>query len=459
VASHHHDTICALATPRGDGALGVVRLSGPRASDLALKVSGREQFRPRRLHRVALVDPDDGRRVEDAMVCLMPGPHSYTGEDVVEVYGHGGARNLQAVIGLFLRLGARQAEPGEFTRRAFVNGRMDLSQAEAVAEVISARSERALRNAQAVLAGELGRRVRELRGQLVELAAELEACLDFAEEVDAVISVGKLRQMQVEVRQRIVALAQTYRLGSRLNGVSVALVGPVNSGKSSLFNSWVGSTRALVSQQEGTTRDYIEAELEWDGLCVSVIDTAGDRAEGAMSALEQAGHALGRERVARCDVRVEVVGLDGESRHARRLVQGVDVVAANKADLLSKVDVAERCAKLEQQWGTRVVATSALTGDGLGTLREAVLACVRGAGGSAEEPGEGVAVTQYRQWQALQEGAEALQRGVKVLGDGAPAEIVVEHVREALEALGRITGETYTEDVLDVVFSKFCVGK
>jgi len=471
--SAYQDTICALATPSGDGAVGIVRLSGSRAAELLERAARGVPLRPRRMVRVDLFDPDSDAVLDQALVCLMRGPRSYTGEDVVEVYGHGGRLNMEALLGLFVRLGARPAGPGEFTRRAFLNGRLDLTQAEAVAEVIAARGARALRNAHAVLGGALGREVRAVRAQAVALAAELEACIDFAEELgEGAVGEGAVGSGLAERHRALLAqlgrLVASYRRGRRLSGVSAVLVGAVNAGKSSLFNRLLGSRRALVSAEPGTTRDYLEAEVEWDGLRVTLIDTAGERERERMSVLEREGLALALERARRADVVVQVIDVSvaGGAGAVASTGGGVGrVVVAHKVDLLAGELRQRRCRALAAgAGGVSVVEASAATGEGLEALRAAVVAAALGdpaeAGGDGlGELPETVQVTQERQWEALSRAERALGAGLTALSEGTAPELVVEHTREALVALGEITGETFTEDVLDAVFARFCVGK
>ena len=449
------ETICAVATPPGNGAVGVVRLSGPRSLALLQAVSEQARFSPRRLRRVAVVDPRSGEAVDDALAVYMPGPRSYTGEDVVEISGHGGSLNMQHLLQLFVALGARLAGPGEFTRRAFINGRLDLTQAEAVAELIAARSTRALRNARATLAGALGAAVGKLRAEVIELAADLEACIDFADDVDAPASREALRAAHRQAIDGIEALAATYARGRRLGGVSVALVGPVNVGKSSLFNALVGTTRALVSEEEGTTRDYLEAELELDGLPVTLIDTAGERPSGEMSALERAGHRLGRQRVQTADLALELIDLTDPVARPRPQGEAPRLLVASKADLVGPDQLA-RAVRALGRGGEEVVVVSARTGRGLAQLREAVL---RAALPEGDDRAETVQVTQRRQQEALCRAAAALREGLAATEAQLAPELVVEHSREALGALGEITGETFSEQVLDSVFSRFCIGK
>jgi tRNA modification GTPase len=443
------ETICAVASAVG-GAVGMVRLSGPRAPELLGRVCRLPRLEARRMHAASLRAPQSGEVLDRVLVCYMPAPHSYTGEDVVEVHGHGGELNLGRILSLFIGLGARQAAPGEFTRRAFLNGRLDLTQAEAVAQVVAARSERALRNAQAVLGGALGRRLRGLQRGAVELCGLLEAAIDFADETAEELGEDELDRRHLALAGEIELLARTYRQGQRLDGVRVALVGPVNAGKSSLFNCLLGRDRALVADEPGTTRDYLEAEASWDGHRVTLLDTAGERPESALTPLERAGRALAAPVLTGCDLWVQVVdaSLDGEME---RVTWSEDtppvVVAANKVDQITT----SRRASL----GPDLVQTSAVSGEGLETLRRRVLEALFPSEGEAET----VQVTLQRQWQGLVNAAGALRKGHDALRAGAPPEVVVEHGREALEALDAVTGERSTEAVLDAVFARFCVGK
>lgn len=448
------DTICALATPAGEGAVGIVRLSGGRCIALLRLLCGKEQFQTRRMTGVRLRDPDRGELLDRVLVCVMRAPKSYTGEDVVEIHAHGGRLNMERLLAVFLRQGARMAEPGEFTRRAFEAGKMDLSQAEAVAEIISARSSTALRNAQALLRGELGQRVTEIVDRLVGLCARLEACIDFAEdEIDTEFSAEEQAREHSLAEQQVEALARTYEAGSTLDGIRVSIVGPVNVGKSSLFNRLLNSARALVSEQEGTTRDYLEAETWWGERRVVLVDTAGQRPHGGqqqVSALERAGLDLAGEVIEQSDLLLSVVDLTAEEPAAQVTHgRGEVLVVANKLDLASE----ESFQRLRDGLGHQVVATSALEGRGIERLKQAVLE--RHCGPDEE----GVLVTRQRQWEALVHAGQALSEGRQAAELGLPPEVVVEHVREALASLREITGESSTEDVLDQVFSRFCIGK
>lgn len=446
------DTVCAVATAAGPGAVGIVRISGPQALELLRRVCRMRRVRPRRLHAARLYHPHSLELLDRALVCYMPGPRSYTGEDVVEVHGHGGELNIRRILSVFIELGARQAAPGEFTRRAFLNGRMDLTQAEAVARIIAVRSERALRNSQAILSGALGQRLAQLRGRVVELTGLLEAAIDFADDTGEP-GMQELQRRHRELVQDLKTLAGTYEQGARLDGVRIALVGPVNAGKSSLFNRLLGEERALVAREPGTTRDYLEAETSWNGQRVTLLDTAGQRPAQELSSLERAGQALAARALHRCDLQLVVLALDQDLPRLEPPGPTV-LVCANKVDLLATDERQRRIRPLVEA-GFSPVLTSALTGEGLEELQRRVVDQLFADG----DEGETVHVVEQRHWEGLLRSAEAVAHGARALERGLPPEVVVEHCREALASLDGLTGKRSTEDVLDSVFQRFCVGK
>lgn len=450
------ETICAVATAPGTGAIGAIRISGPKAREVIEGLCPQLELTPRRLQWTEALDEGARERLDEITVAWMPAPRSYTGEDVVELFAHGGELNMERLLRRCVSLGARLARPGEFTRRAFVNGRMDLMQAEAVAAVIGARSTRALRNAQALLAGELGKRVSLLRGQLLSLSADLEACIDFADESDAPVHEASLRSEFEKALAAIEQLVASYDARGALGGISVALVGAVNAGKSSLFNALLAQRRALVSEQEGTTRDFLEADVEWSGLRVTLVDTAGARPAEQMSALERDGHALGKERVARCDLRVGMVDATEESSRWSEALRGAcELLVASKADLLGQPQQVELIERLSSWGGARALAVSAQSGAGLDDLRATLLCLALPQEGEVET----FRITEERQWEALRRTRAVVAESSAALDAHLPPEVVVEPLREALRILGELTGEEYSERVLDLVFSRFCIGK
>jgi tRNA modification GTPase len=430
------DTIAAIATPAGSGGVGIVRISGPAARDILGKVvsCAPDSLEPRVLRHGHARQGD--AVIDEVLYVFMAGPRSFTGEDTAEIHGHGGAANMARLLGCVLDAGARPAEPGEFTRRAFDNGRLDLTRAEAIADIVNASSDRALRIAQSQLRGELGTSVATLREGAIAGLAEVEAHIDFPEDDLPPEMVAESRARWRDVASRCQALAETFRTGRALvQGVEVALVGGVNAGKSSLFNRLLGSERALVAAEPGTTRDYVEGKVVWDGIEVTLIDTAGAR--GAESEVEKRGIELGRERARGADLELLVTPAGEETPAAtgeRQLV------------VFSKCDLSP---------GGEGVCTSARTGAGLEELKRAVLERVVGVELEADDS---AVVTSERQHERLQRAARGLDAAAAQLGSG-PLEVIAIELRHACDALAEISGEGVGEEMLDALFAKFCIGK
>lgn len=405
-----------------------------------------------RLYLGRVHDPLTFEVLDEALACVMRAPRSYTGEDVAEIQGHGGEVNLARLVEAAVRAGARMAEPGEFTRRAFLRGRIDLSAAEAVAEVIAARSERALRVAQAQRSGALARQVEALRGRVVAVLAEVEGRIDFPDEELDFAPAGEVAASVAALGEEVGRLGATYRTGRLLaGGVDVALVGRPNAGKSSLFNALCGEERALVDAAPGTTRDVVEAEIELYGLRARLVDTAGEHEEEIDDGVERRGIELGRRRRARADVQVVVVdGSVGVGPIEERLLEGgggaARIVAWNKGDLAP--------APSGLPSGVPVVITAAVRGAGLEELRQALRLAVGDLGDEGS-----VAVTTARQKAALDEAATALGGAAMALRAGAAVELCAVDLRVALERLGRVTGAGVSSEVLDAIFARFCIGK
>ena len=432
------DTIAAVATATGPGAVGMVRISGPRAREILDRVAGARVWEPRRL-TLSVVRDGAGDRVDEVLVAYMPAPASFTGEDVVEIHGHGGGVNLARLLAAVVTAGARQAEPGEFTRRAFENGKLDLTQAEGLLAVIEASSERAHRIGQALLRGELGERVSQARDAVIAELAEVEADIDFPEE-GLELARGRGDRLAA-LASGLDGLIDGAGLGRAVSeGVTVALVGAVNAGKSSLFNRLVGMERALVAAEPGTTRDYLEARVVWSGVPVTLIDTAGIRE--ASSAVEARGIALGEGRAGEADlelVLVPAVAWRGEVAPAngrRRLV-------ISKADE-APVDSAE------------VIATSAVDGRGIDELRSAVVAWA--TGGAAIEDAAPVVISE-RQRQRLVAARDAVARAQRAESEARPVELVAADLAVARDELAAVLGQEVGDEVLDRLFARFCIGK
>ena len=453
------DTIAAIATPPGIGAVSIIRISGDAAVNIADGVfRGHDKLthaRPNTIHFGRIIS--HGEVADQVLASVFRAPHSYTGEDVVEISCHGGEVTPARILDLVLSAGARRADPGEFTRRAFVNGKLDLSQAEAVAELIAARGARFQQLSVGHLQGNLGERVRAIRESLLDTCSLLEIDLDFSEEGIEVIPTEKVMERLARESLRVEELIRSYEVGKVLrDGVRVAIVGPPNAGKSSLFNALLASNRSIVSPRPGTTRDYIEESVSFSGILFSLVDTAGNRE--AEDEVESEGVRRSGEIEAGCDISLAVVDLtdvDGGS-FWQRWLEGKDpsrvVVALNKVDL---VPVAGKPSSFSRT-GWRAVPVSALTGEGMEELRVELL----GAGIGAGEIGDlGVVVTTKRVHDVLRRTRDALGRARASAENGAPNEFVALDTREAIAAISEVTGEVTSEEILNNIFGQFCVGK
>ncbi len=432
------DVLVARATPPGAGALAIVRLSGPagRALEVARKLAPRlpERPVPRRAYLSPFLD-EEGGVVDEGLVLFFAAPASSTGEEVAELQAHGAPAIVEALLEAAVRGGARRARPGEFTRRAVANGKIDLAEAEGIGRLAAAESRGAARRALGLVRGELSRRVEALREELVSVLVELEARLDFAEDVeageeDAVVSrVGS-------ARLGLLALAREVGAGrSGAGAPAVVIVGAPNAGKSTLFNALVGEDRVLVTEVPGTTRDAVAETVEIGGERLRLVDTAGLRETGER--VERLGVEAARRAAEGADLLLVARAPDGEEPFGEALPEGVPTLrVATKSDLGGASFAGE-------------LRVGAKTGEGLDTLRAEIARRLSGA----EEAGTFGALP--RQREALLRAACALAG----LGADAPAEIAASCVRSALHALGEITGETATEELLDRVFSTFCVGK
>jgi len=471
----YDDTIVAVATPPGVGGIGTIRLSGPQALPILraifVRASGRPlpPDRPPRSHHLIygyVRDPASGTRVDEVLAAYMAAPHSYTREDVVEIDSHGGPVPLQQVLGLALGQGARLANPGEFTLRAFLHGRLDLAQAEAVLDVINARTQAGLRAAVDQLGGRLSTRVRELRARLLRVLAHLEAEIDFPEDdvppADITPDLGPL----LDQIQALAADAESGRIIRQ--GVRTALIGRPNAGKSSLLNALLRADRAIVTPIPGTTRDTLEETASLGGVPFVLVDTAG-LAETA-DLVEQLGIERSKAAAGRADLVLLVVDgsepLGDADRAALAAVldqdtgapDGPDIqdrilVVLNKSDLPGQVSPATLTRVLP---GVPVVPASAHAADGTAVLEQAMVARVLSGRSS---PADTPLVTNVRHRDALRAAADHLRAATAAATAGTPAAFVAVDIHAALAALGTITGETVGEDLLDVIFREFCIGK
>ena len=457
------DTICAIATPPGEGGIGVIRVSGEKAVEIASCVfagaSGRtvRDFPTHTLHHGELCAPDGGARIDEVLVAVMKAPRSYTCEDVVEFHCHGGPLVLRLGLEALMRSGARLAEPGEFTKRAFLNGRLDLAQAEAVMDLISARSETGLRVALEQLRGSLSEELDRLREGLVRLLVEVEAGIDFSDEDITFISAQGLAEGVTAVRERIAHLIRTAEEGRIVReGVTAALVGRPNVGKSSLLNALAKADRAIVTPIPGTTRDVLEEFVSVRGIPVRLLDTAGLRQ--TVDIVEREGVRRSHDALTRAELVLAV--LDGsepladEDTRLLELVQGkATVLVINKADLPARLEPREFKRQVHE---SRVVWTSATAGVGLEELRDAIRDTVLKQG---LEPSEGVLITHLRHRGALERACASLDEVLLSVERRMAAEFIAVDLRAAINAIGEIIGETTTDDILDRIFKEFCIGK
>jgi len=448
-------TIVAPATPPGEGGLAVIRMSGDRAEAILRRIfrpaASAAGFESHRLQYGHVVDGDEV--VDEVMAVLMRAPRTFTREDVAEIHCHGGRLVVGRIIDLCLRQGAVMARPGEFTLRAFLNGRLDLAQAEAVAGLIHARSEAAGRAALGQLAGRLSRRLAEMRQELTNLLAHLELHIDFVEEDIDLPDQDSWRAGLLAVRQQVAELAATYRSGRLLReGVRVLILGKPNVGKSSLLNCLLGEARAIVSDRAGTTRDIIEENLVLDGFPLRLIDTAGIR--HTEDPVEKEGVERARQKIASADLILYMVDgsrpLDADDRLVHELCPPErTLLVVNKIDL-DPVPLPSWLAGLPQ------VRIGAREGTGIDRLRAALCQLLDQEGCVADAS---VLVCEGRHYQALLHCRQALDSLLQAQQRGESPEFLAVDLRQALQALGEITGETTPDEVLDTIFSQFCIGK
>ncbi|HVU48506.1 MAG TPA: tRNA uridine-5-carboxymethylaminomethyl(34) synthesis GTPase MnmE [Terracidiphilus sp.] len=458
--SHHNpasaETIAAISTPPGRGGIGIVRLSGPQAASIAVRLV--RLHHPLEHARARLADvlddsePDEAARIDEAVVTFFSAPNSYTAEDLAEIAAHGSPVVLDLLLRRALSLGARLAEPGEFTQRAFLSGRLDLTQAEAVRDLIDAQTLTQARQAASQMGGALSRRVVPIKQSLVDLIALLEAGIDFAEDDVDVTPQAEIAARIDALTPPLTALEASFARGRIVHdGLTLAIVGRPNAGKSSLFNRLVERDRAIVTATPGTTRDLVTERISLAGIPLELVDTAGLRE--AREEAEQIG--VSRSREALADAALVLIVLDATqplNDEERSLLAAVEnrpaIIVINKCDLATSPAHSLEFASIQ------TLHTSALTGEGIQSLRDHILALA--TGGAAPEPG---LLTNLRQHQAITTTLAALADAARANADSIPHEMILLDLYRALWALDSLTGQTTPDDILNLIFSTFCIGK
>jgi tRNA modification GTPase len=451
------DTIVALATPPGVSAIGVVRLSGKNAFTIIDKLFPSKNLSDQPSHslHVGFIH-DDGKILDEVVVSIFRNPRSYTGEDLVEISGHGSPYVLQQIIDACIKKGARLARPGEFTQRAFLNGKMDLTQAEAVADLIASNTTSSQKAALNNIRGGFSHQLKELRENLIRFSALIELELDFSQEDVEFADRKQLHDLVEEVDKVTVSLINSFQLGNVIrNGISVAIIGKPNAGKSTLLNTLLNEDRAIVSEIPGTTRDTIEEVINIDGILFRLIDTAGIRQHTA-DVIESVGVKRSLEKMKQAglvlyvfDVREAV----SELRKTRSELEANDLkflLVANKIDDGDETELKQKFSDRES-----IVFVSAKNGLHLETLKERMVDTVL----QGQVQTESTIVTNARHYHALQQLHSSLVDVKKGLADKLPGDLLALDIRRSLHYLGEITGEITNEDQLDYIFSKFCIGK
>jgi tRNA modification GTPase len=471
--SRASDTIAAISTPPGRGGIGIVRLSGPEAVSVAEQlVRMRTPLEHARARLAAVLDPegsDETARIDEALVTWFAAPNSYTAEDLVEIAAHGSPVVLNLLLRQALALGARLADPGEFTQRAFLSGRIDLTQAEAVRDLIEAQTLTQARLASSQMGGALSRRVMPAKHALLELIALLEAGIDFAEDDLAVAPEAEIARRIGEIRPPLSELEATFAHGRILHdGLTLAIVGRPNAGKSSVFNALIERDRAIVTNLPGTTRDTVTERISLGGIPLELVDTAGLR--DAVDEAERLGIVRSREALA--DAAIVLLVIDAseigpaEKIHQddRSLIESIQgrpaLIAWNKYDLVSQSSEQSEALDSSEDEGfpistdLPVLATSAVTGQGIAELRDAILKLA--TGGAAAEPGM---LTSLRHHRSITQAIQGLDDAANAVADSIPHEMILLDLYRTLWALDALTGQTTPDDILNLIFSTFCIGK
>jgi len=440
------DTIAAIATPPGNGGVGVIRISGPAVVAIAGQLSSKV-LKPRYAMFSKFLDADGGV-IDSGLVIYFPGPASFTGEDVLELQAHGGSVVMDMLLRRVLALGARLANPGEFSQRAFLNNKIDLAQAEAIADLITCGTEQAVRSAQQSMQGVFSEQINELIDQLIELRVYIEAAIDFVDEEIDFLSDGLVANKIQQLHQKVAQIQATAQQGRLLrDGMVVVLAGKPNAGKSSLLNALAGYDAAIVTDIAGTTRDVLRERIQLDGMPLHIIDTAGLRDSDNL--VEQEGIRRAHQEIAKADkvlllldsAEIDMAGLGD-------LPSGVDVIK-----VFNKIDLSKATSRLVETESGVEIYLSVKTGEGMDLLKQHLKQSV-----GFSETSDGVFIARRRHIEALKIAEQALINAADQLNAYAP-ELVAEELRQAQSGLSEITGEFSSDDLLGEIFSSFCIGK
>ncbi len=460
--SHQEETIAAISTPFGESGIGIVRISGSSAECIARKLfkpkKDQSYFVSHHFHYGEIIDNQSGNPVDEVLIVLMKSPKTYTKEDIVEIHCHGGYFILQKVLELVLKEGARMAQPGEFTKRAFLNGRIDLTQAEAVIDLIRARTQTSLEIANQQLRGWLYREMAELKARLIEHLALIEAHIDFPEEEIEPIAFEEWKEDTKRMIYQIEEWISSYEEGKIFReGISCAIVGKTNVGKSSLLNVLVKEERAIVTPIPGTTRDVIEEVLNIHGIPVRLMDTAGLRKPS--DSIEQEGVRRAKERVADSDFVLLMLDgsreLDADDLEIfKEIKEKKKVVITNKKDLPLRISLEDVKSRFEKD---PIIQISALKNEGIDDLKKTIYTSL--VHRDVRSTPEHLIIANIRHKTTLTQARDNLSNARRGLEEGISLEFIAFEIRSALEALGELVGETTTEEVLNRIFEQFCIGK
>lgn len=461
------ETIAAISTPEGEGGIAVIRISGKNSETILNRIFRRkntergnptENLENRRVYHGDIIEPSDGSTIDSVLVMIMRAPNSYTGENIAEIHTHGGHIIPKKILEIITRSESRVAMPGEFTQRAYINGKMDLAQAEAVADIISAQSEISLKQAEKRLRGELSDKIDIYKDKILDMVAEIEAQIDFPEEdIDPLVR-EDMKNRSTKLLNNISGFIETFNAGKIIkNGVFTTILGKPNVGKSSLLNSMVREERAIVSHLAGTTRDFIEETVNVHGIILKLVDTAGIRP--TRDNIENLGVKIALDKAKQADFIIMV--LDGSSELDKNDIKVLKkgevknhIVVVNKTDLDRKLD---EDALKKYTTEDRIVYTSAKTLTGLEELKEKIYGLITNNQNLAES--SELYLTDIRHKRALEKAKDHLKTFIETVNQGKQLEIMSIELRQTLDYLGEITGEVTTEDILGKIFSKFCIGK